>query len=289
MTAFARSEVSVEDIYVSLELRGYNSRNLDLAIKIPQIYSTVEDKLRRALTDRIARGRIEIKVSIENNSEFAETFSVNESLAQAYHTALIRLKSALKLASEIPLEVVAKKNGVIESTENEINTEEIWTVVNTCLEKVLAEFDAMKSAEGQSLETDLLSRLAFIEDCINRIDDQASGMLGYYQEKLRDRINVLTSGLVELDPARIAQEAALLADRSDISEEIVRARSHLAQFRQIMKAPSPSGRPLNFLLQEFNREFNTMGSKAGKALISHLVVSAKTELEKLREQIQNVE
>jgi uncharacterized protein (TIGR00255 family) len=157
------------------------------------------------------------------------------------------------------------------------------------LENLLADFDAMKNAEGHALESDLASRLAFIEDCINRIEEESSGVPGYYQERLRERINALTNGVVEIDPARIAQESALLADRSDISEEIVRARSHLNQFRQIMKASAPSGRPLNFLLQEFNREFNTMGSKAAKALISHLVVSAKTELERLREQIQNIE
>jgi uncharacterized protein (TIGR00255 family) len=289
MTAFARSEFSGEDISMSLEIRGFNSRYLDLAIKIPQIYTVIEDKLRRVLTEQIARGRIELKVSIQDASEIAETFSVNEALAGEYYNALARLKTALNIDTDISFEMVAKKNGVIETTEHEINTEKIWEVFKRCLGTLLLDFDAMKIAEGQALEADLTSRLAFIEDCINQIENQAAGMLGYYQERLRERINALTGGMVEIDPARIAQESALLADRSDISEEIVRARSHLAQFRQIMKAPSPSGRPLNFLLQEFNREFNTMGSKAGKALISHLVVSAKTELEKLREQVQNVE
>jgi uncharacterized protein (TIGR00255 family) len=289
MTAFARAEHSIGDVSVSIEMRGYNSRYLDLAIKIPQIYASVEDKLRRFLTEKIARGRIELKIFIQDASEVAETFTVNEVLAQGYMNALARLKKALNVETETPLDLVAKKNGVIESIEHEINTEKIWKAVSVCLETVLGEFDAMKSVEGQAIIKDLNSRLVFIEDCINRIVDQADGMLAYYQERLRERINILTNGVVEIDPVRIAQESALLADRSDISEEIVRARSHLVQFRQIMQAPSPSGRPLNFLLQEFNREFNTMGSKTGKAMISHLVVSAKTELEKLREQIQNVE
>jgi uncharacterized protein (TIGR00255 family) len=289
MTAFARSEISCEDISVSMEIRGYNSRYLDLAIKIPQNYAVIEDRLRRVLTERIARGRIELKVVIDEASETAETFTVNEALAEAYYSALARLKTALNVQADVPFELVAQKNGVIQSAENEIDTEKIWENTQRCLEKILSDFDDMKRAEGRAIESDVTARLEFIEECIHRIEAQSSGMLAYYQEKLRERINALTNGIVEIDPARIAQESALLADRSDISEEIVRARSHAAQFRQIMKASAPSGRALNFLLQEFNREFNTMGSKAGKALISHLVVSAKTELEKLREQIQNVE
>jgi uncharacterized protein (TIGR00255 family) len=289
MTAFARAELSREDVTVSIEMRGYNSRYLDFAIKIPQVYSAVEDKIRRFLAERITRGRIELKIFIQDALEIAETFTVNEALAQEYLNALTRLRTALNVETEVPFDLVAKKNGVIEAVEHEMNTEKIWETVKDCLEMVLHDFNTMKATEGRAIEADLESRLTFIEDCINRIEDQANGMLSYYQEKLRERINTLTNGVVEIDPIRIAQEAALLADRSDISEEIVRARSHLIQFRQIMKAPSPSGRPLNFLLQEFNREFNTMGSKTGKALISHVVVSAKTELEKLREQIQNVE
>jgi uncharacterized protein (TIGR00255 family) len=289
MTAYARAELSADDISVTIEIRGYNSRYLDVAVKIPQAYTVVEDKLKRALSEKISRGRLELKVAIDDPSETPETFTVNEALACAYFDALTKLKNALNPETDIPFELVAKKTGVIESTEHEINADKIWSAVSSCLDKALLDFDAMKLAEGRAINADIISRLGFIEDCISRIEVLASDMPGYYQEKLRERINALTNGLVEIDPARIAQESALLADRSDISEEIVRARSHIAQFHQLMEAPSPSGRPLNFLLQEFNREFNTMGSKAGKALISHLVVSAKTELEKLREQIQNVE
>jgi uncharacterized protein (TIGR00255 family) len=147
----------------------------------------------------------------------------------------------------------------------------------------------MKQAEGAALKADLDQRLGFIEDCIARVAEKTDGMLFLYQEKLKTRIVALTQGMVDIDPARIAQEAAFIADRSDISEELVRAKSHLNQFRQLMAATEPAGRSLNFLLQEFNREFNTMGSKAGDAGIAHMIVSAKTELEKIREQIQNVE
>jgi uncharacterized protein (TIGR00255 family) len=289
MTAFARADLIREDVSVSLEIRGYNSRYLDQAIKIPQMYITIEDKIRRVIADRITRGRIELKASIRDDSETAEKFTVNEVMARSYYDALMLLKKTLNLEEGIPFEVVAKKNGVVESSEQEIDSEKIWGVVSDCLERLLEEFDAMKAVEGQALAADLKSRVAFIEDCISRIEELTPDMLHHYQEKLRERINILTNGLADIDPARIAQESALLADRSDISEEIIRTRSHLDQFRQLMEAPSPSGRPLNFLLQEFNREFNTMGSKAGSAQISHIVVSAKTELEKIREQTQNIE
>jgi uncharacterized protein (TIGR00255 family) len=147
----------------------------------------------------------------------------------------------------------------------------------------------MKRAEGKNIADDLEKRLIKIEDHICQIGERSSGLLEVYQERLKERINSLTHGMVDIDTGRIAQEAAFLADKSDISEEIVRARSHLDQFRRLMTAPECTGRSLNFLLQEFNREFNTMGSKAGNAEISHTIVSAKTELEKIREQVQNVE
>ncbi len=146
-----------------------------------------------------------------------------------------------------------------------------------------------RATEGRHLALDLGARLNALEAALGEIAGQSSGLVALYQERLKERIATLTQGLVAIDPARIAQEAALLADRSDISEEIVRAGSHLKQFRSIMDSSEASGRKLNFLLQELNREFNTMGSKAGNAAVAHVIVEVKTELEKIREQIQNVE
>jgi uncharacterized protein (TIGR00255 family) len=147
----------------------------------------------------------------------------------------------------------------------------------------------MRKKEGDFIARDFKERLDLIEKTLRQIKRESTDLPGLYQEKLKDRIAALTKNIVEVDPGRIAQEAAFLADRSDISEEIVRARSHLKQFRVIMRAAGPSGRKLNFLLQEFTREFNTMGAKAGNAVVSHMIVGVKTELEKLREQVQNVE
>lgn len=289
MTAFASADLSSEICSVAIEIRGYNSRYLDVAVKIPPPYTAIEDKLRHVIAEQITRGRIELRVTIQDAEESPETFKINETMAGSYFDALTRLRKTLNWDVEIPFEIVAKKNGVIESEQLDVNTDKIWDAVSPCLLRALKGFESMKAAEGIAITADLNEKLAFIQDCICRIENQACDMPALYQEKLKERIKALTNGLVDIDPGRIAQEAAFLADKSDICEEIVRAKSHISQFRQLMEADSPSGRALNFLLQEFNREFNTMGSKAGNTTISHLVVSAKTELEKIREQIQNVE
>ena len=151
------------------------------------------------------------------------------------------------------------------------------------------DLNAMQQVEGDHLAADFAQRLELIEETVSTIESESEGLVERYRERLEERIAKLTGGMVEIDEGRIAQEAAFLADRSDIDEEIVRARSHVKQFREIMDGPEPGGRKLNFLLQEFNREFNTMGSKTGNTSVSHRIVAVKSELEKLREQVQNVE
>jgi uncharacterized protein (TIGR00255 family) len=164
-----------------------------------------------------------------------------------------------------------------------------WPAVQTCMTAALDDLNAMRLREGAFIAKDFGRRLNLLEKLVADIADQAQGLVAQYQDRLRDRMKILTKDLVTLDEQRIAQEAALLADRSDISEELVRVRSHVAQFRDIMAGEAPAGRKLNFLLQEFNREFNTMGAKAGQADIAYRIVDARAEIEKLREQVQNVE
>ncbi|MBC2714316.1 MAG: YicC family protein [Desulfobacteraceae bacterium] len=289
MTGYAGSDFSTDNLNVSIEIRGYNSRHLDVALKLYHRYAVLEEKIRKAISETITRGRIELRVNISETTENTEVFSINESMANAYYDTLVQLKNKYKLNSEISLALLSGKNGIIETADPEINPDEIWQVLEKSLNTALSDFDTMKINEGASLKADLEQRLGFIKDCITDIEAKTDGLLGIYQDKLKTRITALTQGMVEIDPARIAQEAAFIADKSDISEETVRAKSHLKQFRELMESKDPCGRPLNFLLQEFNREFNTMGSKAGDAEIAHIIVSAKTELEKIREQIQNVE
>jgi uncharacterized protein (TIGR00255 family) len=289
MTAYAGAEISTDTLNASIEIRGYNSRHLDVSIKLYHRYSVLEEKIRKAISETITRGRVELRINIIESVENAEVFTINESMANAYHKILVQMKNKYQLTDEIPLALLAGKNGIIETADPSINFDELWEVIEKSLQSVIADFDTMKINEGASLKKDLENRLGFIEDCITTIETKTDGLLNIYQDKLKIRIAALTQGMVEIDPARIAQETAFIADKSDISEELVRAKSHLKQFRELMAADAPCGRPLNFLLQEFNREFNTMGSKAGDAEIAHMIVSAKTELEKIREQVQNVE
>ena len=289
MTAYADTELTVDSTRVAMEIRGYNSRYLDFNFRIPPTCQFLEEKLRQAISERIIRGRIEIKLSIQSISETPAAFEINESVADGYYAALTALKTHLNLDEDIPLSLLAAKNGIIEPARTEMETEVIWAAVSNALDQALGEFIEMKLAEGKNIADDLEMRLEKIQGYIRQIENRSTGLLAIYQERLKERINTLTHGMIAVDDARVAQEAAFLADKSDISEEIVRARSHLDQFTQLMAAAESAGRSMNFLLQEFNREFTTMGSKAGSAEISHAIVAAKTELEKIREQVQNIE
>ena len=289
MTGYAGTDISTDKLTMTLEIRGYNSRHLDIALKISSRYAMLEEKIKKAISEKAARGRVEIKLSIQETLETADIFRINETMALAYYDVLARLKATCRLNEDISLALLTAKNGIIETAEPGVHPDEIWPLIEETLYAGLAEFDAMKQNEGASLAADLNERLAFIENAIHAIETKTGDLLAVYQEKLQTRITALTQGVIDIDAARIAQEAAFIVDRSDISEELVRAVSHLKQFRQLMASPEPAGRPLNFLLQEFNREFNTMGSKAGDAEVAHTIVAVKTELEKIREQIQNIE
>lgn len=289
MTGFAKAENSLGKFTVAIEIRSYNSRYLDIVLRIPTGHFVFEDKIKGLLAERIMRGRIEIAVHIKENSEEALAFEINEPAAAAYHAALSDLKKMFKLKSNISLDNLLGAGGIIKPAETEKETEECWRVLKNCLQEAVDDLDNMRTREGNFIARDFRTRLDLIETCIHQIEQEADNLLPYCQERLKDRISALTEGMVEIDLGRIAQEAAILADRSDISEEIIRSKSHIEQFRKIMNSEDAAGRKLNFLLQELHREFNTMGAKAAKASVSHMIVDLKSEIEKIREQMQNVE
>ncbi|MFO7496393.1 MAG: YicC/YloC family endoribonuclease [Desulfobacterales bacterium] len=289
MTAFARAEQTVAALTVCVEIRTYNSRHLDVVLRLPHGYHPLEEKIRACLSRHLARGRVELKLTIRDASEAANAYEVNLPKASAYCDALRRMKAAFDLQGDVRLELLAASPDLIKPAEVARDLEMDWAVIGAAIDQALEALVAMRRAEGGFLAGDFQERLARIEAWLEQIAQASGGLLDHYQTRLKERIAALTKGLVEIDPARIAQETAFLADRSDISEEIVRARSHIQQFRSVMAAAEPGGRKLNFLLQEFSREFNTMGSKTEKASVAHLVVDVKCELEKIREQVQNVE
>ena len=289
MTAFAQADISENDLLVSTEIRSYNSKNLDISLRMTSAWLALEEPVKRFISERVSRGRIEISLQIADRSEKALAFDIDTARANAYHKVLTGLKESLGLAGDISLDMIAASPGIIKPMETHRDPESDWPVVSACLGKALDNLSVMRRKEGAFMEKDLAGRLDFIESVLCDIKASAGDLPSQYQQRLTERISKLTEGQVALDAARIAQEAAILADRSDISEEIVRTGSHIAQFRHIMAANEPAGRKLNFLLQEFNREFNTMGAKAGSAPVSHKIVDVKSELEKMREQVQNVE
>ena len=289
MTAFARNDKTEADWNVLVEIRSYNSRHLDTALRIPGEYLALEEKIKGLISSAVSRGRIEMTLKIRNEGEGAITFEIDEPAARAYHNALAELVRMFDLKSNITIEQLTAAGGFIKPSRMDMDITACWPVVQACIETALQNLDAMRSREGDHIATDLSQRLDLVEQLLEKIETESADLIQMYRERLENRISILTNGLAEIDPGRIAQEAAFLADRSDISEEIVRSRSHIRQFRTIMSADEPAGRKLNFLLQEFNREFNTMGSKAANQKVSHDIVAAKAELEKMREQVQNVE
>jgi uncharacterized protein (TIGR00255 family) len=289
MTGFAAAEVIVGEITVSVDIRAYNSRYLDINLRMPSSYLSLEEKIKGAINRRVVRGRLEVKVQIKDASEGTIAFEIDWARATGMHEALAELKDKLDLKNEISMDHLLTVGGMVKPVDTADNTDEIWSTLEDCLNRALDALETMRGKEGDFIAEDLTSRLNFIEKCLNEIKGDSDNLIGQYQERLKERIAALTQETVELDAARLAQEAAYLADRSDISEEIVRAESHVSQFRHIMQSEEPGGRKLNFLLQELHREFNTIGSKIGHADTAHRVVDVKAELEKIREQIQNVE
>jgi uncharacterized protein (TIGR00255 family) len=289
MTAYALSEKTKDKINVLAEIRSYNSRHLDIALRMPHGYSALEEKVKAMINEGVSRGRIEISLQIKDENDEAYKFEVNIPKAKAYYDSLLQLKDHLDLHADMSIDLLVREGGVIRTAEIDRDMEAVWPVVRDCMEEALTSLVAMREKEGEMIAIDIADRINRIEENLHQIEQESGDLLIHYQQRLKERIEALTRGMVEIDPERIVQEAAFLADKSDISEETLRVASHIKQFRAIMNSDKPEGRKLNFLLQELHREFNTMGSKTESAHAAHIIVEVKSELEKIREQLQNVE
>ena len=289
MTGFANVDIDdYKSISVSIQTRSYNSKNLDIFLRIQKKYQLFEPEIKAFVANYIKRGRIEINITVSDSLE-SELFEINFEKADNFYNIMSQLKKRYNIKSEFSLDSFIKSGDIITYKEPEINFEQILSLLKKCLKENIENLDEMRSKEGEFLKTDLIERIELIKEKLAFIEKKSADLLLIYQKRLQERINVLTKGLIEIDPVRISQEAAFLSDRSDISEEIVRSKSHFAQFLFLIDKDEPAGRKLNFLLQEINREFNTIGSKSGSAEVSHTIVFIKSELEKIREQIQNIE
>ena len=289
MTAYSKSEKNQEKLTVQIEIRSYNSKYLDIALRIPHRYLALEEKLKTLIACKVSRGRIEVNLQVRDDSDEAYAFEINIPKTRAYYDSLVQLKDKFNINSEISMDLLVSGGAIIKPVEMDLDMEACWPVFKDCMNEAINNLIAMRKKEGNFLEADMVARLDGIEERIDQIQEESSDLLFHCQQRLKDRIAVLTKGIIEINPDRIAQESAFLTDRSDISEEIVRAASHIQQFRAIMNSAEPAGRKLNFLMQELNREFNTMGSKTNNTNVSHIIVEVKSDLEKIREQLQNVE
>ncbi len=289
MTGFAAVRLAAEETAVSIEIRTVNSRSLDLSVRVSPSDTGLEERVRGLISGRLARGRVEVKLQIGPAPGEAGAVDVDLVRARAVMAALTRLREEFAFKAEPSLELLVGCGGVLRTAEAVTDVERLWPAIEMGLARALDDVEAMRRREGDHLARDLQARLAQVAVALKEIAARSEGLTVLIQQRLTERMALLTRGVVEIDPTRMAQEAAFLADRADISEEMVRAESHLRQFRDTMDAPEPAGRKLNFLLQELNREFNTMGSKIGDADAAHRVVDVKSEIEKIREQVQNIE
>ena len=288
MTAFARSEKNNENQNILIEARSLNSKYLDIFIRMSSTYQSLEEQIRKKISQKISRGRIELSIHIDDRQADLDSFEINWEKAKAYYNCLNDIKEYFHLDSEIPLTTLLGGQ-IIKPVENVKDFESIWGLMDICIDDILDNLNEMKVNEGKAISHDFEKRLDYIEKQIDIVENSSDEHLKIYHEKLKERMDSLTKGSVETDPVRIAQEAALFADRSDISEEILRIRSNVTQFRNFLDVQEPVGRKLNFILQEIGREFNTIGSKTASIEASKIIVDLKSEHEKLREQIQNIE
>ena len=288
MTGFGRGEGDTTLGKVVVESRSVNHRYCDINIKLPKRLTLFENRIKEIIRSQVSRGRIDVSLRLDTLGEEKVQFSVDLDLAEQYYRVLHDLKERLQLKDEITLNLLAGAKDLITTKEELGDIEPYWQEVLPVLRQSLKNMDDMKRLEGESLTKDLQQRLGHITEELQMIKQQFPLRLRAFLTRLQDRLRSLLEGM-ETDPSRFQQEVAFLAERTDITEEIVRAESHLVQFRSFLEGNEPVGRKMDFLLQEIHREVNTVSAKANDAEISQRVVEIKSELEKIREQVQNVE
>jgi uncharacterized protein (TIGR00255 family) len=288
MTGFGRGEASAEGRTWVAEIRTVNHRFLDQRVVLPRLFNAFEEPVKKMVATVLDRGRVDITFSVQGLSAVEPQLMVNESVARQYHRCLQQLIDIQGLNGTVTLRDMLTLRDVITLEEQRPDMDAEWVLISSALNAALKDCDIMREREGQALQQDLLGRLAKFESVVRQIDNHIPELQQQRQSELRLRIGKLLVGL-DLDPIRLAQETALMADKSDVTEEITRLDSHMAQFRAFLASEEPVGRRLDFLLQEFLREVNTLSSKISSASIAHLGVEMKNEIEKLREQVQNIE
>jgi len=290
MTGYGRGECARDGFKITVELSAVNRRQPEISVNLPRELEMLESPVRDAINAQVARGRVTARIGIHAaDGKSSARAHLNLPLAKAYATELARLAKSLKISDEVTLDQILRAPGVFQTDEELVDAEKIWPVVEKALKQALAALVKMREREGAHLAEDLALRIGVMRQSAGKIQKQAPLTAENYRKHLLERIKSVGIENIAPDDERLLKEVVVFADRSDITEELTRLQSHFQQFEDCRKSKEPVGRTLDFLAQEMNREINTIGSKANDAVISREVVTLKAELERFREQAQNVE
>ena len=288
MTGFGRSEKVLNGRDITVEIRSLNHRYYEFSARLPRNMGYLEEKLKSALGGRIFRGKTEVSVTVVNIEESDSVIEVNLKTAEGYLSALRKANEELGLTDDITLSRLSKFPNIFTVYKASADEDEIWNDVCLTAEEALDSFISMRETEGSRIKDDFKGRINYIEELVEIIEERSPQVNENYRERLYAKLKEILDDK-NIDESRILTETALFADKTAVDEETVRLRSHIDQFRSLLELDEPVGRKLDFLIQEFNREVNTIGSKAQDAEITKIVVELKSEIEKVREQVQNVE
>ena len=288
MTGFGRATAASDGREIMIELKSVNHRYLDLAFRMPRHIGFIEDVLRQLLTGQLSRGHVDIFVNYRNTRTDARAVVIDEALMGAYLSAARKAAAQYELRDDITLSAAMRFPDVTDVIEAEEDRDAVAALAREAALRAVTAMKRMRAGEGERLCNDLLNRVTTVESIAGKIDVRAPFVVEEYRTKLSERIESMLGG-VEVDRTRLATEVALFADKASINEELVRLASHITEMRKVLGADEAAGRRLDFIVQEMNREFNTIGSKANDAEITSLVIAGKGEIEKIREQVQNIE
>lgn len=288
MTGYGSAKGSVEGQEITVELKSVNNRYLDCSVRLPRNFLFAEDTVKQAVSAGVSRGKVDVFVSAQASQDSGTVVSVNEELARGYRDAVARIAETLGLESGLNAFSLARFPDVLTVERRELDKDKAAAALSEITAKAVEEFNAMREREGERLRRDMLGKLETIEGLVSVVEERSPQTVREYRERLEARLRDILADR-SLDEQRVITEAAIFADRTAVDEETVRLHSHIAQFRTMLEEGSPIGRKMDFLVQEFNRESNTIGSKCSDASLAKVVVDLKSEIEKIREQLQNVE
>ena len=288
MTGYGSAKGQAEGLEISVELKSVNNRFLDTAVRLPRSFLFAEDAVKSAVQSHISRGKVDVFVTVDSASAGNMTVKVNEPLLRGYIDALRHISEEYSLENDLTALSVSRFPDVLSVEKSDMDAEAIAAAIVSVTEQALCDFDAMRLREGEKLRDDVLNRLNTVDTLVSAVEREAPNTVAKYRSRLEQKMTEVL-GTAGIDESRILAEAAIFADHIAVDEDTVRLRSHMSQLRTMINGSAPTGKRIDFLMQEFNREANTIGSKCQNSDIAHIVVDLKSEIEKIREQIQNIE